>query len=220
MSRETLHWLRLITPGAIALALGLSIMSPVLEWSELAKRFNGWESWILVIFCLLIGFPYRTLNLRRWILGNFWSDINKNIEDRLIAIYSSKTAITPSQEGFARSGRHLMDVFYRIVDADESLKSRMTGIYFNGFLTTLGVDLFNLCALAAIVHAGFWAASGANAHGTWIFACFAIALVARVLVIFSIRRHKELSNEQLRYIANFNSGEVHSNIDSVLRNMP
>jgi len=180
--------------------------------------FSRWEG-LAVVICVLAGYPYRVFDVRRIFLSDFWKSINTNIEDALVDITKSRRALTVDEEAYLRDQRRLMDVFYRIIDNDESLKSKMSGIYFNGYLTTLGVDILTVSGLAAIVHGAVWAMSGTALHLKWVLGCAVIAFLAWVMFRRSIKRHLALSNEQLRGIRNFYADKVSESVGNILRNM-
>lgn len=218
MGRETLHWFRLLTPGALAAFYFLTVRDPTLSVERIRSMFSQWEG-LAVVICLLLGYPYRVLDVRRLFLSDFWKSINTNIEDTLVDITKSRRALTTAEESYLRDQRRLMDVFYRIIDNDESLKSKMSGIYFNGYLTTLGVDIVTVSALAAIAHGVAWAVSGTALHLNWVLGGAFVALLAWLLFKRSIKRHLALSNEQLRGIRNFYADKVCESAGNILRNL-
>ncbi|MBS0379463.1 MAG: hypothetical protein JSS29_13320 [Proteobacteria bacterium] len=219
MGRETLHWFRLITPGALAAFFALTLFSPALSGDYLAGVFHKWEG-LVVVFCLLLGFPYRVFDVRKLFLGEFFKKINENIEDKLLVTVRRERSLSENQEAFLRDDRRLIDVFYRVIDNDESLKVRTAGIYFNGYLTTLGVDIFTVGSIAGLLHLIAWASVGGIAQLDWAFGCLAVAISSWVVFRQAIKRHLRLSNEQLSYIGNFNADKVRESVDAILRNMP
>jgi hypothetical protein len=219
VGRETLHWFRLITPGALAAFVALTLFNPALDGEYIAEVLHKWEG-LVVVLCLLLGFPYRVFDVRNLFLGEFFKQVNENIADKLLAIVRRKRSLSKEQQEFLREDRRLMQVFYRMIDNDESLKAKTTGVYFNGYLTTLGVDIVTVGGIAAILHAVAWARSGATLHLEWVVGCIAIALVAWVIFRQSIKRHVALSNEQLSFIGNFYADKVCESVDAILRNMP
>jgi hypothetical protein len=219
LGRETLHWFRLLTPGALAAFFALTIFNPSLNGEFIAATFHKWEG-LAVVLCLLLGFPYRAFDVRNLFLGEFFKSVNENIADKLLAMVRRKRAITFDQEKYLREDRRLMDVFYRVIDNDESLKVKTSGVYFNGYLTTLGVDIVTIGSIAAILHGIAWARVGGTLHLDWVFGCIAVAIVSWVVFRQSIRRHLALSNEQLSFIGNFYADKVRESVDAILRDMP
>ncbi len=219
MGRETLHWFRLITPGALAAFVALTLFNPALNGEYIAEVFHKWEG-LAVVLCLLLGFPYRVFDVRNLFLGEFFKKVNENIADKLLAIVRRKRPLSKQQEEFLRDDRRLMQVFYRMIDNDESLKAKTAGVYFNGYLTTLGVDIVTVGGIAAIIHAVAWATSGDALHLKWVVGYVATSLLAWVIFHQSIKRHLALSNEQLSFIGNFYADNVCESVDAILRNMP
>ena len=219
MGREKLHWFRLLTPGALAAFFCLTLFNPSLDLTTFATVLKQWQG-VVIIVCLLLGYPYRAFDVRRLFLRDFWETVNRNIEDQLLAIARRRLVISLDQETYLRDDRRLMDVFYRSVDNDESLKAKVAGIYFNGYLTTLGVDIVTVSGLAAIAHGIAWIMVGGSLHITWTLICLSLMPLAWVTFRQSIKRHLALSNEQLRYIGNFNADKVCKSVEAVLRNMP
>lgn len=219
MGRETLHWFRLITPGALAAFFALTLFNPSLNGDDIADVFHKWEG-LVVVLCLLLGFPYRVFDVRLLFLGEFFKTVNENIAAKLLAIVKIRRPLSQRQEQYLRADRRLMDVFYRVIDNDESLKARTAGIYFNGYLTTLGVDIFTVGSIAGLLHLAAWAWVGGTPHLDWAFGCLAVVIVSWVIFRQAVKRHLRLSNEQLSYIGNFNADKVRESVDTILRNMP
>lgn len=220
MGRETLHWFRLLTPGVLAALAFISVAVPDLDGATIRGFVDDWEGVAILVF-MAIGYPYRVLNVRKVFLGDFWESVDRTIESRLLEIVARRSTLTDAQVQYLRSDRHLMDVFYRVVDDDATLKNRTSGIYFNGYLTTLGVDFAVVAGLTAAVHLLFWVIRAQDEHLAWAVGLVVSSCVAYlILVKRSVQRHKDLSNEQLRFIANFHAASVCESVQSILLGMP
>src|ERR1700683_738438 len=219
MARDTLYWFRLITPGALAALLLLSLFNPSGDVHYLSETYKEWEG-LGVALCVLLGFLYSVYDVRRMLLADFWVSVNQSVEDHLLGILRRERSVTADEEQYLRKERRLMDTFYRIVDSDESLKARTGGVYLNGYLTTLGVDIITIGSISFVLHTLLWEFSDNIGHLRWSIASAEAVLVAWLTYRRSITRHKKLSGEQLRFIGNFYADKVRQYTDAILRNMP
>jgi len=219
MGREKLTLFRLLTPGILAAFFCYTVIDPHFSTASLSGEYKLWGG-LATLLCILIGWPYRVLNVRSLFLRDFWKTIDENICTHLIDIARSRIAISRDQEIFLRQKRRLMDVFYRIVDNDENLTQKSKGIYFNGYMTTLGVDMVTLGLLAIVAH-GIASVFGETRAQLW-WAAIILVTTAFAYMLFrqSIKRHKMLSNEQLRIIGTFHDVDVCKSIKRILRQMP
>ena len=94
-----------------------------------------------------------------------------------------------------------MDVFYRLVDNDSTLKQRATRVYFNGFVWTTVIDVKVLTIMAVPFYVASYFVSWRMSHFLWVIALMLLHLVAdRILLPRVVEKHISLSNEQLEYI--------------------
>lgn len=196
MGREKLTLFRLLTPGVLAAFFCYTVAVVHFTTATLTATYKLWGG-LATLLCLLVGWPYSVLNVRSWFLRDFWVTIDKNICASLLATARLRMSVSDAQADYLRQDRRLMDVFYRIIDSDENLTQKTKGIYFNGYLTTLGVDVVTVGLLAIIAHAMSAIFVDARAHLVWCVISGVIVLLAYLLFRQSIRRHQMLSNEQL-----------------------
>src|SRR5262249_80826 len=142
-------------------------------------------------------------------LGFSWAEIRSNIENRLLRTLVRGMRITQHERDFLLDQRRLLDIFYRIIDNDESLKSRQNGVRFNGLLVTSIADGSVVGFLAYIFHTLLMFFTDSYSHLLWSYLFVAVWLLSTyVLLPLALNRHLELSNEQLDYIDTHRSTEV------------
>jgi hypothetical protein len=221
MERSALHWRRLVVPGAMLTLLGLTVWYPSTGLVQaLAEVDLGGLSGAGLIG-LAGGALYTIVNARERLSGFSWDSIRANIEDRLIAIFETSQALSPAQVGYLKDKRRLLDLFYRLLDNDESLRSRQNGVRFNGLLVTSAVDLSVVALFGWGAHFVMALARRSLAHMIWTTACFLVWVLSQaVLVPLTLARHLELSNEQLDYIATHYRRDVLTFVESLLKDMP
>jgi hypothetical protein len=100
----------------------------------------------------IFGVLYRIIDLRTKVFGQLWGEVDDNIKTRLLAIMAADQRLSPQDAHDLLLGQQLLDIFCKIADDDNSLKSRMLGIYLNGLLVTSVADLAIITFLAAVLH--------------------------------------------------------------------
>src|SRR5262249_25493688 len=141
--------------------------------------------------------------------GSLWGEIRMHIQDRLIATYRHQKLLTPEQEVLLRGGRHLLDnLFYYLIDNDQSLQSRQRSVYANGLWVTSTLDLSIICFAGYFFHVVLFFVRRSDAHMMWATMCITVSTFSyAVLLPSTLGRHKQLSDLQLDYIDDFYSEE-------------
>jgi hypothetical protein len=168
-------------------------------------------------FGILGGALYAILRLRERLSDFSWSSIQENIKHHLLGTIRITKVLTSAEEAYLLSGRRLIDLFYRLADNDASLLSRQDGVRFNGILVTSAADLGVVSLLGWFFHFCFALYSQSLAHAIWSTCCFCLWIGAQAFLLpLTLRRHRELSNEQLDYIANNLRPLLTQHVDEIL----
>jgi hypothetical protein len=161
------------------------------------------------LFVVVVGVVYRIFDARHRLTGFSWRPIQENIENKLLTIIRTAEALSGDQEAYLREKRRLLDLFYKLLDNDESLKSRQEGVRFNGLVVTSALDLSVIALLGWLFHFCFALARGSFAHVVWTTACSSLWIVAQAIFVpRALARHQELSNEQLDFIDTHHRDDV------------
>jgi hypothetical protein len=211
MERNTLKFLRFLIPGLIL----------IIEFSPMLKFVNinytvgeGWMSYsILIIPALVIGAIYHFLDFRFSITNVSHKKIDLNIVNSLLKIYNKP--ISHDEHNYLKDKR-LKHIFYYFIDKDESLTAKSQLIYFNGLLWTSTADLFILSIFSCIV----FLICGLCFSNDLILLSVAYAFIALLAFCFhasTIKKHLELSNEQLEYIETHYKSDLESKIEASLK---
>ena len=172
------------------------------HWCEVALP-SQYEEITKSILALILGYAYSVSYLRELSNSKYFEMVNQNICNKLITPFAGDPNV-PKDLPWSRV-RH---VFYRFVDADESLKHQKTLAYWNGALWTSAADLRAVSALGCVITGILLL--GANIFGdarfdtiraTYFFllmvALFAISIP---LSILTTRRHMEIGTQQCEFI--------------------
>jgi hypothetical protein len=208
-------------PGAMGALVLLSVARPDLNILRVLSSADPLkEGTVGFVAALTLGGLYRILDVRAKLLGDFWRTINDNIKSRLLLALPVTERPGGNDVAALRAGRALMDVFYGILDNDETLKSRMAGVYFNGLLVTSSADLSVASAVGALAHA-MLAILGRPNHLTWAVMLVVTFFFGRkVLMPRAIAKHRELSNEQLDFIGAHCSGRLRELVGEAVSRLP
>ena len=199
MSRGTLKTMRFIIP-AILCAVLFGLMSQMLGFTKFQIPTSFKDAIYnapLVAIAVFYGYsPFRSLAN-----GRFYDRVNENIRTQMVRISG-----LPDDLNRFRWDR-VKDVFYRRVDSDESLKKRSEDIMANGLIWTSLADLTILSALFALASGIFWFLGfKGGAEATAVMALTSVA--SRLMQDVSTRRHIDLGNDQLKYIAQYQHDAV------------
>jgi hypothetical protein len=115
---------------------------------------------------------------------------------------------------------YLDDVFYRILDSDESLKVRQLRVRQNGALITSAVDVGVIAAIGFVLHLIVTLISRDERHLLWAMGMASLSVFSTLtLVPVGLDRHLRLSNDQLNYIDAHHSDDVLSLTNAILLTM-
>jgi hypothetical protein len=218
MSRSLLHWSRIFAPGVMAALLLITLLDPNRDALKTVGGLDFGTKSITGLAVIVFGGLYELLNIR-YRFGFSWDGIQHNIINRLLEIYRSRFQLSSGQEAFLRAKRRLLDIFYSILDNDESLKSRQEGVRLNGLLVTSCVDLGIISVLGWVLHILLLFASGEIAHLYWATAMFILGLLSTfVLIPIALNKHEKLSNEQIDFIQTRQFDDFASRVHAILVN--
>ena len=194
MELSVLKSLRGIAP-AILFSVLFAPLAPLLPSIPL-KLPMPTEWGFLSAGAVIFAFIYATLPLREISNSEFHRRVRSNIDSRLWAI--ARGAL-PQPQGW--TNREAMQVFYNLIDNDESLKTKTKNIYANGFLWTTAADLRFIGFCSLLIHLGYLLAMPNNLS---VLGGIVLNLVALVLSYImsetTTKKHISLGNEQLDYI--------------------
>jgi hypothetical protein len=219
MELTTLYTLRYVVPGALIVLLGQTLATPNPAALIGAVDNIGWDGFSVSALCMAVGGTlWNVLDARTRLTRLSWEPIRLNISDRLLWLYGP---LSPAQEGHLRDGRRLLEVFYRLLDADESLKTKQNGVRMNGLVVTSVADVAGVAMAGAVLHSLFMAIRGGSVHVLWAVGLLGLWAIAEYLLLpHALRRHRALSDEQLDFIDTHFQEELRKHIDRILQSMP
>jgi hypothetical protein len=216
VERKTLELLRCVVPGGIVLGYvyAAARVYHVADSLEREQWFILKRDAALLIAAAVIGYLWHQSHFRDPDYLPRLNRIRHNIRSGLLAIVSADPYVTDRREELMKDPR-LMEVFYNLIDNDNSLKEKALGVRMSGLAMTSASDLFLLSLGSAVIYSIFAAADRFRGlperffvvHG-WRVSQFAmLAAAASVLALFGRtlaphleQRHRQNSNEQLYYI--------------------
>ena len=218
MTRETLGRVRMIVPGLLLLVLLTSVLTPTLTvrdaFGTLEKGLKSGTA--LAIAVVLVGCVYRILRLNKRLLRPSLVMVDNNIKNRLLAM-SLPGSITEHDASRLRASKALLDIFYKIVDSDPSLKVRVGLVYENGAKLTSVIDGALIGMIGATAHLLAMLVTNDVVYFRWFVWWSLVFLVCWLILLPLVEgTHLKLSNDQLRPIAANYEKEVREGIQKHL----
>jgi hypothetical protein len=147
-----------------------------------------------------LGAIYNLFCLRAVFNGRSHARIGANIKSRLLSIGRTQPLTDARREELLR-GKELMDVFYALVDSQESLKVRAKMVMENGIVWSSIADFVVLGIMFAALYFPLSFIVDYRPFLDWAIVATAAALVAGfVLHPLAERKHIRLGNDQLDFI--------------------
>ena len=210
MEQNTLKYLRILIPGLLILIGLLPVKDQV---TFLGISLKGLDDTYVIMLALLLGAIYYQLNIQRWITKPSHYVINRKLFEGILAIYGRQ--LDGQAHKSVWSKRYYSDVFYNLIDKDDSLKSRARLVYFNGIFWTSSADVL-LISLAYFLLYRFGAIITPNKVQV-LSSFFVLVFLSLALHIISIYKHIGLGKDQLDYIALHHRSTVIEKLDDVLQ---
>lgn len=202
MSIRMLKFLRLVIPGFMILVIILTIqnkdlsgLSKVLQSIDLSKK--GFTFYVVPF---VFGAIYYVLGLRDLFFKKPIKTIQKNIRDRLLSQFEKDPEICPYSDKL-KGNRNIIEVFYKFVDSDPSLKEKSNNVRFNGAFLSSFADACVISIFAFILYAALLGYS---------FSIYYLFLLILSVILFTAsyflglpkmtQRHLNYSNSQIDFI--------------------
>jgi hypothetical protein len=208
MSSEIQATLRVTIPGTIILLAILPLFKEEFSYGKLVSFFNDSKDLAYLLVIPVLGGLYHLIGVRRLFLKDAQRTIQNNIKDQLLSACRHDQTIASASDRL-REGNLLIDVFYNLVDNDESLRERAKQVRLNGVLWSSAADLKAISAFFICVYVIAYLILGR-------FHYLPVAIVLGVLYFLAsfwllpitTRKHIELSNRQLGYITSLLNDEL------------
>lgn len=218
MSNSTQKYLRFLIPGMLGYFASYYICQACdfcsIDWP------TSLDEVMKLTAVLLIAFFYDFTQLRKLSNRLPLFKVNAGIMDHLKAPFSEE------DERISKiSWNEFKDIYYRIIDNDETLKLRSESIRFNGTLWSSAADLRAISALAFIFTIIFGAADYLDLYDGFLlgeliksagifFAAFAFSIpISWVLT----NRHREMVRGQCDYILLHKRQELLEGLNGIVR---
>lgn len=200
MSIETLKKLRFLVPGIMIFSFWAMLGSFTGDW-KVQTSFEP-EAFGKTSTAFVLGLLYYVLPLRDWANRRNYDAVNSNIAQALIKIGSGDASPKRS------SWQQIKPLFYKLVNADESLTNQSKRAMFNGLLWTSTADARAISIIFTIVSFVYYFVFDSQRA---LIGAFVFAVVAAVTWPISwalTKIHKGIGDEQIEIIRSFYSSEV------------
>lgn len=218
MEQELLKKLRIIVPGCI---IFLAILSAFVEKIPVKYLFSQAtmtiaSSLIVIVIVCVLGAVYHLSHIRYNFNGKALDKIDSNIKLSLLEPFKNDREIF-DQSTRLKKGRTLMDIFYHIVDHDESLTAKAKNVRFNGIFLSSTADLIPISFFGIVINFIAYEIWKSDYHIVVIFVWLGICILGYFLLPKVTERHIELSNEQLGSIKTNHSKELKEKIGEAIK---
>ena len=151
---------------------------------------------------VILGFLYYVLPLRDWANRRNYDAVNSNITRALIEIGGNGG--NPSKS----SWQQIKPLFYKLVNADDSLTNQSRRAMFNGLLWTSSADARAISVIFTIISVTYHFAFDSQGALMGVLVFSAIAVVTWPISWRLTEIHKRIGDDQVEIIRSFHSREV------------
>lgn len=207
MDINDLEKFRRLVPGVIINLFILPIIITQLNIESLKTKINDYSnllsiisfSAIFIALCYVLGYVYSVLPLRKFITREPLEKINLNIKEKLIKPFENDPKVA---EGYAQliNDKRLMNIFYQIIDNDESLKQKTKRVYINGLLLSSTADIIISSAIFGFLYIVINLFTDNSIYIWFAFVSFLLFFIAKLLMKIVIKKHMELGDDQIDFI--------------------
>ncbi|MCB0700741.1 MAG: hypothetical protein H6551_05360 [Chitinophagales bacterium] len=214
MTQTVLKSLRVLIPGLL-IYMGFVVFFSVNENKEIDEIKLGDYNWALVV-ALVFGGLYHMLNVRHLITNRSYKQIDLNIKNSLLKIYDGQ--LSDDERKKLIQNNSIKNIFYKIIDNDESLKKKSQQVYFNGLFWTSTADAFIISIISSLIYfiSAFVFHDLKTVFISWSSILLLLTGISYFLHLLSINSHIKLSNDQLSYIEQHYAGQVNQYINELL----
>ncbi len=202
MNLDILSQLRLLIPGIlIYITVVLFLSQQVSVEIIITKLWDPFKDYhLLVIAAIYVaGTIYRISNIRCLLWSPLLKSINSNIKSKLFSAYPSD--IRDDEKVKLLQGRSMMNIFYHFVDNDSSLSEKAKLVRFNGVLCTSTIDGAIILSIGAFIAFAYWLGTNDQVFYRDLgLILIGMAIFCASLIYPVIKRHINLSNDQLEFI--------------------
>ncbi len=206
MTRSTLKIVRFIAP-AIIIAVFVFFLGRLLGYTSL-KMPTDLKDAMYNIPLLIVAIVYYASPIRSFANSRFHQRVNENIRIRMVAI----AGVTDRPDRY--TWNKIKNIFYNIIDHDESLTKRSETIMFNGAIWTTLADVTALSALFALLSALF-CALGFQGALTALAAFVLLALLSLALQFAVTKKHVNMGDDQLDQIEQYHKAQVVTDVSAL-----
>lgn len=198
MSGSTLRFVRFFAPAVILVVLSYAIAKMLkISSAEVPVSVNdlGYNLGYIIVAAI-----YHYLPLRDWVYRPFLNSVHERIRAELVCI----SELPEDTDRF--SWKNLKNIFYWLIDNDESLKVRADDIRFNGALMTSFADL-TIISILFLVGCLLSMSLGFSA-GRPALLLAVVTAISISMQLVAMLRHRELGKRQLSYIKQIKKAEL------------
>ena len=216
MDTGKLKTLRTLVPGTLLLIESVPVYTFLFGTSLTSIKSIGWPfAGAGLVGAYVLGAIYNLTCFRRMFNGKSHSKITSNIKKQLLDIGRTKL-LTEVQRNELLRGKKLMDVFYALIDSNESLKERSKLVRDNGLVWSSIADLVVLGTVFGAIYVPLSLITHYSLFLIWGAISGLIAFIAaKTLHPLAEKKHIKLSNDQLDFIATQMKDKVTEKVDAL-----
>lgn len=215
MELNTLKRMRLIIPGILILIVTfLFYINSFQMIQRMVLEFKNTDI-LFIIAIIVFGALYYILDLRYKVFKHFLEKVHENIKDSLIKPFENEFTI--DQIAQFKKGRLLLNIFYNIIDNDNSLSEKAKIVRDNGLIWTTSIDISIIFSISSIIFLikYFFTVNELNDLIKAII-LLVISIVSFSGIFVLTNKHIKLSNEQLECIVTIHKKKLKDKLDEQL----
>lgn len=215
MGMKELKYFRLIIPGILIILLILLVtQGNIFDIKIALSSIQAKNTWYTIaIVC--IGILYYVLNIRYILWKPFNERVRNNIKNKLLAPCAGN--LNKQQLSEIKQGNKIINIFYKIIDSDDSLIEKAKRVRFNGLIWTSMMDVVIISFFGSLIFWFKYFIEGVENSFTWAWLLLAISFIFVIFTEICTRKHISLSDEQLDMICQFHKQDLCRMIDESLQ---
>lgn len=204
---------RKIVPGIVLFVLAIPLL-----YNNLDELMNfvgslNLENLIFLIPIVVLGVIYSYLDLTKIIWDPVKIEIDRNIKNELL----TETIYSETEKEELKKGNKLINIFFELIDSDESLTQKKKRVYQNGLILTSICDI----GVISIIYAFYSIIKGVcwnNVYNIFLgYGYFLIFFFTMAFLHLGKMKHLALGNDQLEIVKRRMKNELKDKLNEALR---
>lgn len=206
MPQALLKWLRFITPGIIIIVYAYIVGAVTGYWN--IPYPDDLKQGVYLIPFLVLGSIYYVLPLRDAANKKYFEEVTENLRKKMVLM----CGLEDDPEKY--TWKKLRRIFYNTVDKNESLKTKASLAYFNGYIWTTFADARALAFIFAVAMLPFSFFDVRLLFSSVGFVCLALVTIPASNIVTKFQ--KRIGDQQIEIMQEYHLEEIRDRLNNVV----